>query len=153
MDPITIASAVTVATKAFSALKAGFQAGRDIEQMSGDISRWMSSVSDIDNANKQAQNPSLYRQLLYGNSVEKVAFDAFTAKKKLAKQREELKLFLMYQYGPNAWKELIAMEGKIRKQRQEMIYKKEQLKEQIINWIAIVILTMSIIGFIFILIY
>jgi len=50
MDPVTISLAVGVASKAFSAIKQGFAVGRDIEQMSGDIGRWMGAVSDVDNA-------------------------------------------------------------------------------------------------------
>ena len=53
MDPVTISLAVGVASKAFSAIKQGFAVGRDIEQMSGDIGRWMGAVSDVDNAEKQ----------------------------------------------------------------------------------------------------
>ena len=50
MDPVTISVAVGVASKAFDAIKKGFAVGRDIEQMSGDIGRWMGAVSDVDNA-------------------------------------------------------------------------------------------------------
>ena len=54
MDPLTITAAMSVANSAFNAIKQGFSAARDIEQMSGDIGRWMGAVSDIDNAeNKQ----------------------------------------------------------------------------------------------------
>ena len=54
MDPVTISLAMGVASKAFDAIKKGFAVGRDIEQMSGDIGRWMGAVSDVDNAeNKQ----------------------------------------------------------------------------------------------------
>ena len=52
MDPVTISVAVGVASKAFDAIKKGFAVGRDIEQMSGDIGRWMGAVSDVDNAEK-----------------------------------------------------------------------------------------------------
>ena len=44
IDPIT---AVATATAAFNTSKQGFQAGRDIEGMAGDLSRWMGAVSDI----------------------------------------------------------------------------------------------------------
>ena len=44
MDPVTISLAMGVASKAFSAIKQGFSVGRDIEQMSGDIGRWMGAV-------------------------------------------------------------------------------------------------------------
>jgi len=64
MDPVTISLAVGVASKAFSAIKQGFAVGRDIEQMSGDIGRWMGAVSDVDNAEKQAKNPPLLGSFL-----------------------------------------------------------------------------------------
>ena len=41
MDPLTITAAMSVANSAFNAIKQGFSAARDIEQMSGDIGRWM----------------------------------------------------------------------------------------------------------------
>ena len=58
IDPATIGLALTAASKAFSALKAGFAVGRDIESMGQDLSRWMGAASDIDNAEKQTKNPS-----------------------------------------------------------------------------------------------
>ena len=39
MDPVTISVAMGVANSAFNAIKSGFAAARDIEQMSGDIGR------------------------------------------------------------------------------------------------------------------
>ena len=60
MDPLTISLAVGVASKAFSALKEGFALGRDLEQMTGDLNRWMGASSDIDNAEKQAKNPGIF---------------------------------------------------------------------------------------------
>ena len=42
----------------------------------------------------------------------------------------------------------LAMEGKIRKDRQKMIYERQQLKEQIISVIGIIILCVTVVGFI-----
>ena len=56
MDPASIGLAITAASKAFSAIKAGFAAGREIESMGKDLSRWMGAVSDIDNVEKSAKN-------------------------------------------------------------------------------------------------
>ena len=47
IDPV---SAVALATGAFNTIKAGFAAGREIESMAGDLSRWMGAVSDIKKA-------------------------------------------------------------------------------------------------------
>ena len=148
MDPLTITAAVGIASKAFETIKAGFQLGKDVESMAGDLGRWMGAVSDVDNAEKQAKNPPLFKKLMYASSIEQTALEAFAAKKKLAQQRQELKTFLNYTFCPTAYAELLQMEGQIRKDRQKAIYERQQLKEQIINVIGIVILCATILGFI-----
>ena len=140
MDPLTITAAMSVANSAFNAIKQGFSAARDIEQMSGDIGRWMGAVSDIDNAEKQAKNPPLFGKLFKAGSIEEAALAAYAAKKKLEEQRYELKMFLNMTYGPQAYNDLLAMEGQIRKQRQETVYKQQQLRRQIgeaITWFIV----------------
>lgn len=142
-----------MASKAFQAIKKGFEIGRDMEQMSGDISRWMGAVSDVDNAEKQAKNPPLFKKLFNGDTIQQTAIQAYTAKKKLEEQRYELKMFLNMTYGPQAYNELLSMEGQIRKERQEMIYKQQQLREKFINIIAIIILSLTVIGFLGLIVY
>jgi len=142
MDPVTISLAVGVASKAFSAIKQGFAVGRDLEQMSGDISRWMGAVSDVDNAEKQAKNPGVFGKVFGSGSIETTALQAYAAKKKLEEQRYELKMFLNMTHGPQAYDELLEMEGKIRKQRQATIYKQQQIRKQIgegIGWLFLVL--------------
>ena len=105
--------------------------------MSGDIGRWMGAVSDVDNAEKQAKNPPLFGKLFKAGSIEEAALAAYAAKKKLEEQRYELKMFLNMTYGPQAYNDLLAMEGQIRKERQQTIYKQQQLRRQIgeaIGW-------------------
>ena len=148
MDPVTITAAVGIATKAFNTIKAGFQIGRDLESMTSDIGRWMGAVSDVDNAEKQAKNPPLFKKLMYASSIEQQALEAYAAKKKLQQQRQELKVFLNMTFGPNSYNELLAMEGKIRKDRQKMIYERQQLKEQIMSVVGIIVLCVTVIGFI-----
>jgi len=137
-----------VASKAFDAIKKGFSVGRDIEQMSGDIGRWMGAVSDVDNAEKQAKNPPLFGKLFKAGSIEEAALSAFAAKKKLEEQRYELKMFLNMTYGPQSYNDLLQMEGQIRKQRQETVYKQQQLRRQIGEGIAWFFLIAVIGGFI-----
>ena len=145
MDPLTITAAMSVANSAFNAIKQGFAAARDIEQMSGDIGRWMGAVSDIDNAEKQAKNPPLFGKLFKAGSIEEAALAAYAAKKKLEEQRYELKIFLNMTYGPQAYDDLLKMEGQIRKQRQETVYKQQQLRRQI-GEAVVWLLVASIIG-------
>lgn len=131
MDPLTITAAMSVANSAFNAIKQGFAAAKDIESMASDVGRWMGAVSDIDNAEKQAKNPPLFGKLFKAGSIEEAALAAYAAKKKLEEQRYELKIFLNMTYGPQAYDDLLKMEGQIRKQRQETVYKQQQLRRQI----------------------
>ena len=147
MDPVTISIAVGVASKAFSAIKSGFAMGRDIEQMSGDIGRWMGAVSDVDNAEKQAKNPPLFGKIFSAGSIEAAAMAAYAGKKKLEEQRYELKMFLNLTHGPQAYDELLAMEGQIRKQRQETIYKQQKMRQQILEVIGWIFLSLVVIAF------
>ena len=143
-DPITIGACLTTASTAFSGLKKAFQAGRDIESMTGDLSRWMGAVSDIEQKEKSAKNPPIFRKVF--GSVEQEALEAFAAKKKLEEQRYELKTFIQFSHGHKAWDELLAMEGKIRKVRQEQLYKRQEFKDRCIEGVFILFLVCTIIG-------
>ena len=94
---------------------------------------------------KQAKNPPIFRKVF--GSVEQEALEAFAAKKKLEEQRYELKTFIQFSHGHKAWEELIAMEGKIRKARQEQLYRQQEIKERIIEGIFIFLLLCTIVGF------
>ena len=153
MDPLTITAAVGIASKAFETIKAGFQLGRDVESMTGDLGRGMGAVSDVDNAEKQAKNPPLFKKLMYASSIEQTALEAFAAKKKLAQQRQELKTFLNYTFGPNAYAELLQMEGQIRKDRQKLIYERQQLRDKIISIVGIILISCLILSFIVFVLY
>ncbi|QDP53847.1 MAG: hypothetical protein GOVbin3332_31 [Prokaryotic dsDNA virus sp.] len=151
MDPASIGLAITAASKAFSAIKAGFSAGREIESMGKDLSRWMGAISDIDNAEKSAKSASPLRKLFKGKEIEASAIEAFTAKKKLEAQRQELKSFINFHYGANSWNEILHMEKEIRLQRKKDIYERQEAIRKIWEIIGWVLLFITVIGFIVIL--
>ncbi len=148
MDPASIGLAITAASKAFSAIKAGFSAGREIESMGKDLSRWMGAISDIDNAEKSAKSASPLRKLFKGKEIEASAIEAFTAKKKLEAQRQELKSFINFHYGANSWNEILNMEKEIRLQRKRDIYERQEAIRKIWEIIGWVLLFITVIGFI-----
>jgi hypothetical protein len=141
MDPITIGAAISGATAAFNTIKQMCAAGRDLESCIGDVSRWMKAASDIDQAVKQSQNPPLFKKIVAGDSIEATALNAYAAKKRLEAQRQELKTFLNMTYGPQAWADLIQLEGRIRRERQEMIYKQQEMRQKVIEIIGAVVLS------------
>ena len=151
MDPATIGVAITAANTAFNAIKRGFQAGREIESMGKDLGRWMSALSDIDNAEKSAKNASPLRKLFKGKEIEASAIEAFTAKKKLEAQRQELKSFINFHYGANSWNEILQMEADIRKRRKEEIYERQEFIRKIWEGVGWVLLFCTVVGFIIVL--
>ena len=136
IDPITLSAAVSGATAAYNGIKKAIYMGREIEDLSSQLSTWMKAVSDVDNIHKNASNPSTFDKLFNG-SVEEVAIESFASKKKLAKQREDLKNFLVAHYGMSAWDDLIREEGRIRKARQEAVYAREERNKLIRDYTII----------------
>jgi len=137
VDPV---SALAVASTAFNVIKKGFQAGRDIEGMYGDIGKWMGAISDVNQAEKMSKNPPLFKKLFAGSSVEQEALDAFAAKKKAEAMEEELRNWINLTHGPNAWSDLLKMQVKIRKQRQEQLYAQAELRARILNVVGVIFL-------------
>ena len=134
MDPVT---AIATASTAFTLIKKGFQAGRDVEGMYGDIGRWMGAIADVNHAEKMSKNPPIFKKLFAGSSVEQEAMDAFAAKKKAEAMEEELRNWINLTHGPNAWNELLKMQIKIRKQRQDQVYAQQELRKKIIEIVSI----------------
>jgi hypothetical protein len=133
-----ILEAAAVATSAFTAVQRGFQVARSIEDMASDLSRWMSALSDLDQAAHEAKNPPLFKKLFAGQSVEAEAFEVMAAKTKAEEQRAQLKQYIQYSYGYSKWEELVKMEGAIRKTRQETIYRQKERRRKFVEILAIV---------------
>lgn len=143
MDPV---SAMATASAAFGAIKKGFQIGRDIESMAGDLSRWMGALSDIDQAEKEAKNPPIFKKLFAGKTVEQEAIEVFAAKKKAQQQRDELKQWISFTLGKSHWDELVATEGRIRKQRQETLYAQRERRRKFVEIVAWIMMGLIGIG-------
>ena len=143
IDPI---SAIAMATAAFNTIKKGFAIGKDIESMYSDVGRWMGAVSDIDQAGKMNKNPGVFKKLFAGSSIEEDAMNIFAAQKKAEAMELELKNFVNMTHGPESWNEILALQGKIRKDRQKMIYAQQEKQKEILNIIGIVLLSSAVIA-------
>ena len=130
MDPVTIIGGATVA---FNALKKGFQVGKDLQDMSGQLTQWAGCMSDLSFMEAKNKNPPWWKAL-NGGSVEADALAIFTAKRKADSMRQELKDWISFSMGPSAWDELVATEGRIRKQKKEQEYRKAEIQEAIVTW-------------------
>ena len=126
MDPIT---AITAATAAFNTIKKGFEVGREVESMYGDIGRWMTSVEAVEKEAKSAKSR--------GMSVEEEALEIFAHQKKVKAMEEELRTFINLSHGPTAWNEVLRIQAEIRKKRKEAIAKAKREREALIMWIMV----------------
>ena len=53
---------------------------------------------------------------------------------------EELRNWINLTHGPNAWSDLLKMQAKIRKQRQEQLYAQQEMRAKVFNIIGIIFL-------------
>ena len=135
-----ILTAVAAATTAYKSVVKLVNAGRELEDVAGQLGKWYTAASDIANAEQEAKNPPFYKKLLYKGSVEEEALNATIAKQKLAEQESELRTMIMYRYGSNVYKEMIELRRKIRKQREQEVYRRRKAWRNLWEGIAIVVL-------------
>tara|TARA_X000001388_G_scaffold26083_1_gene18291 strand:- start:2151 stop:2633 length:483 start_codon:yes stop_codon:yes gene_type:complete len=153
VEPATIGLLLAGATKCIDYLKQGISLGKDISDMTSQVSTFMQNSSDIEHMEKRARNPTFWQSMFNSGNIEQVALDSLIAKKKMQKHRQDLKNLIMMQYGQGGWNELLALEGKIRKDRAEFVHKRQEQRDKIFNIIGIIVLSLTVIGFIFLLIF
>lgn len=135
-----ILTALAAASAALTAVKTLVNAGRDIEDCVGQLGKWFSAVSDIQQAEQEAANPPLFRKLLYSGSVEEEALQATVARQKLIEQERELRELLTYRYGIDVYRQMLRMRREIREKRQKLIYKQKQRRRAFLDAVLILIL-------------
>ena len=101
--------------------------------MHGQLQQWAGAMSDLSYVEQKSKNPPWWKAL-NRSSVEAEALALFTAKRKAESMRKELKDWISFSLGPSAWDELVATEGRIRKQKKEQEYRKAEIQEAIVTW-------------------
>ena len=120
--------------------------------MTSQVSTFMQNDSDIQHMQKRATKPTMWQSLFNSENIEKVAVESLIAKKKMQKHRQDLKNIIMMSYGQAGWEDFLKTEISIRRERAELVHKKQEQRDKIINIIAIIGLIITIVGF-FVLIF
>ena len=115
--------------------------------MSSQVSTFMQNSSDIEHMEKRAKNPTFWQSMFNSQNIEKVALDSLIAKKKMQKHRQDLKNMIMMSYGQAGWEDFLKTEISIRRKRAELVHRKQEQMDKIINIIAIIGLVITIVGF------
>ena len=149
IDPI---SAIGMATAAYNGIKNAVSTGKELHDMAGTLQKWATSMSDLDFAHKQAQNPPMFKKLFGASQIEQNALEVWGHKQKAKEMREEMKTHISFYYGPSAWDEIVHIEAQMRKKRKEAVYAAEERKQKILEWIvgiAILAAGVCVLGLIF----
>jgi len=143
IDPI---SAIGMATAAYNGIKKAVSTGKELHDMAGTLQKWATSMSDLDFAHKQAQNPPMFKKMFGASQIEQNALEVWGHKQKAKEMREEMKTHISFYYGPSAWDEIVRIEGDMRKKRKEAVYAAEERKQLILEWLVGIIVGAAVIG-------
>jgi len=153
MDPLSL---VAMASTTFKGLQVLVSKGAEIEHVAQKLGHWYTLVSDINQAEREAENPPLFKKMFDGASVEEQALNAVIAKKKIEEQNRQIRELIMYAYGEETYREMLQMRKEIRAKREKMIYKQRRRQRRMLDLSAaimglivsggIVYFTVSLIG-------
>ena len=130
MDPISIFMA---ATAAFNTVKKLVEAGREVEDVLGQIGTWMGKVSELQAADNK--KPSIFKRIGSGKSVEEEAMEQLQRREAVRKQHLELMSMVKLRYGPQAFDELMVMQRQIKLKREREIIHQAQRRKDVVMYI------------------
>ena len=121
--------------------------------MTKQLSRWYGAVSDFNYADKEVNSAGGVSKLLMKGSIEQMALDITMNKQKILEQEKELRVLIQYTYGMKVYNEMIELRRKLRKQREDEVYRKRELKRQVIEFFAVLLLIVVLAAFVVGIIY
>lgn len=133
IDPLT---ALSVASTAVSQMRTLINTGRDTSQA---ISKFAGAWTDIQEADRRAKNPKWWQS--FDSSIEKRAADAFAARKKAQSLKKELEDMIRFVHGPSGLEEYKNIIRDMKKQKERHEFRKQRIKEAIIEWIFGIVVT------------
>lgn len=145
LDPV---SALAIATSAFNLLKRGITAGRELEDMAGQLGTWFGAVSDVKSAEEEAKDPPLFKKLLSKNSVEQEAMQALLARKKIEQQERELRELIVYKWGTDAYVDMLRDRARIKDTRAKAIQNQRRKMRKLIANVLTIGAILALVGII-----
>jgi hypothetical protein len=130
MDPLSL---IAMASTTFKGVQTLVNKGAEIEHVAQKLGQWYSFASDIKEAEKEAENPGIFKKLFDGNTVEQQALNSVIAKKKLEEQEKQIRELIVWSYGVETYQEMIMLRRKIKATRQEAIYKQRKRQRMLLD--------------------
>ena len=143
IDPI---SAFAVASAAYSSFRKIIGHAQDLEGVSKQLGSWYSACADINRAEAQRKSPTFFERATQGQSIEEEALQILIHKKTLKEREVEIKNMLDLRFGFGTYDEMLGMRREIRAEREKTAFAQDEAKRQIQNNMAILGLSILIIG-------
>ena len=129
---------VAMASTTFKGLQILVSKGAEIEHVARKLGHWYTLVSDINQAEREAENLPLFKKMFDGASVEEQALNAVIAKKKIEEQEKQVRELITWAYGVETYKEMMQMRRDIRARRERMIYKQRRKHKLMLDVSAVI---------------
>lgn len=140
MDPISLFMA---ATAAFNTVKKLVEAGREVEDVLGQIGTWMGKVSELNALDNK--KPSIFKRIGGGKSIEQEAMEQLQRREAVRKQHLELMSMVKLRYGPQAFDELMTMQRQIKlKRERELIHQAQRRKDVMMYAFAAIVIALAV---------
>lgn len=131
------------ATAAFNTIKKLVEAGREVEDVLGQIGAWMGKAHEL--AELDNKKPGIFKRIGGGKSVEQEAMEQLQRREQIRKQHLELMSMVKMAYGPLAFDELLQMQRQIKlKRERERIFQAQRRKDVVMYAIAAVVIGLSV---------
>ena len=140
MDPISLFMA---ATAAFNTVKKLVEAGREVEDVLGQIGTWMGKVSELNALDNK--KPSIFKRIGSGKSVEQEAMEQLQRREAVRKQHLEMMSMVKLRYGPQAFEDLMVMQRQIKlKRERELIHQAQRRKDVVMYCLLAIVFAVGI---------
>ncbi len=146
MDPLSL---IAMASTTFRGIEILVSKGADLEKVALKLGKWYQFASDIRQAEKETENPPIFKQVFDGKSIEEEALNSVIASQKLKEQEKQIRELITYAYGNDVYREMILMRREIKSKREATIYKQRRKRKMVIDTVALIlgsIITISVIS-------
>ncbi len=127
-----------MANAAFKGIKALVSAGREIEDVVGQLGKWYTAAANFYVGVNKKKKPKLFGKSQTGMSVEEEAMQIAVARETMRKQDMQLQSMIKMRYGMDVYKQMMDLRIKLQKERlkEEEDLRKAKMKFHNDLWFA-----------------
>jgi hypothetical protein len=148
---IEILTAVSLAGKAFNALKRGVEAHKDLSEMTSYFSAFYDNKDKITEASIELENTNFLSKTLKNKSIETQALELAIAKKKTAEYELALREIMQWSGNGETYTEMMRLRRVLHQQKMDRARAKARRKKDLIDiTIAVIACSVSVVFIIWI---